>query len=171
MLDRVQLADASQHQLFRGDWAAKKHLRRETNQKKLVYLKHTSITLSTFVQNCGKYELCQICFSLYSASILLLLALALLTPVLFLFTGCSSMDVLVTSSINALNGTTVKISCLFTSCYKMDPTKFAMNWTYQESLNDTEEMVKWIIFMQIGRLHLKTISLLWTLSLSLSLPS
>lgn len=60
------------------------------------------------------------------------------------------MDVLVTNNINALNGTTVKISCLFTSCYKMDPTKFAMNWTYQESLNDTEEMVKWIIFTQIG---------------------
>uniref|UniRef100_A0A667ZGX1 Sodium channel, voltage-gated, type II, beta n=1 Tax=Myripristis murdjan TaxID=586833 RepID=A0A667ZGX1_9TELE len=53
---------------------------------------------------------------------------------------CSSMDVLVASKINALNGTTVKISCTFTSCYKMDVTKFAMNWTYQETLNDTEEM-------------------------------
>lgn len=56
--------------------------------------------------------------------------------------GCSCMDVLVASKINALNGTTVKISCTFTSCYKMDITKFAMNWTYQETLNDTEEMVK-----------------------------
>ncbi|CAK6965216.1 sodium channel subunit beta-2 isoform X2 [Scomber scombrus] len=54
--------------------------------------------------------------------------------------GCSSMDVLVANKINALNGTTVKITCTFTSCYKMDVTKFAMNWTYQESLNDTEEM-------------------------------
>lgn len=62
---------------------------------------------------------------------------------MFLFTGCSAMDVLVASKINALNGTTVKISCTFTSCYKMDITKFAMNWTYQESLNDTEELVKW----------------------------
>ncbi|XP_074497802.1 sodium channel regulatory subunit beta-2 [Sebastes fasciatus] len=54
--------------------------------------------------------------------------------------GCSSMDVLVPNSINALNGTTVKIPCTFNSCYKMDPAKFVMNWTYQESLNDTEEM-------------------------------
>uniref|UniRef100_A0AAX7T797 Ig-like domain-containing protein n=1 Tax=Astatotilapia calliptera TaxID=8154 RepID=A0AAX7T797_ASTCA len=54
--------------------------------------------------------------------------------------GCSSMDVIVASSINALNGTTVKISCVFTSCYKMDVTKFAMNWTYQETLNDTQEL-------------------------------
>ncbi len=58
------------------------------------------------------------------------------------FAGCSSMDVTVANNINALNGTTVKIPCIFTSCYKIDTTKFAMNWTYQETLNDTEEMVK-----------------------------
>uniref|UniRef100_A0A671XNB5 Sodium channel, voltage-gated, type II, beta n=1 Tax=Sparus aurata TaxID=8175 RepID=A0A671XNB5_SPAAU len=57
--------------------------------------------------------------------------------------GCSSMDVNVASSINALNGTTVKIACVFTSCYKMDTAKFDMNWTYQETANDTEEMVMW----------------------------
>ncbi|KAL7849559.1 hypothetical protein SRHO_G00211820 [Serrasalmus rhombeus] len=51
-----------------------------------------------------------------------------------------SMDVLVAQQINALNGTMVRISCSFTSCYRLDPTKFAMNWTYQETLNDTEEM-------------------------------
>lgn len=56
------------------------------------------------------------------------------------------MDVLVANNINALNGTTVKIPCTFTSCYKMDAIKFAMNWTYQESLNDTEEMVRWQIY-------------------------
>ncbi|KAM8853824.1 sodium channel regulatory subunit beta-2 isoform 2-T2 [Synchiropus picturatus] len=55
--------------------------------------------------------------------------------------GCLAMDVIVPSSINALNGTTVKIPCTFTSCYKMDVTRFAMNWTYQESSNDTEETV------------------------------
>ncbi|KAM4627956.1 sodium channel regulatory subunit beta-2 [Polymixia lowei] len=54
--------------------------------------------------------------------------------------GCSSMDVLVASEINALNGSTIKISCVFTSCYKMYTSKFTMNWTYQETLNDTEEM-------------------------------
>uniref|UniRef100_UPI0037E80080 sodium channel subunit beta-2 isoform X1 n=2 Tax=Semicossyphus pulcher TaxID=241346 RepID=UPI0037E80080 len=65
---------------------------------------------------------------------------AALLVLLLSLSGCSSMDVLVSSKINALNGTTVKIPCTFTSCYKMDPIKFAMNWTYQESLNDTEEM-------------------------------
>lgn len=62
-------------------------------------------------------------------------------PLLLLWlSGCSSMDVTVASNINALNGTTVRIPCIFTSCYKMEASKFAMNWTYQESLNDTEEM-------------------------------
>ncbi|XP_044058886.1 sodium channel subunit beta-2 [Siniperca chuatsi] len=65
---------------------------------------------------------------------------AALLLLLLSLSGCSSMDVLVPNNINALNGTTVKIPCTFTSCYKMDATKFAMNWTYQESLNDTEEM-------------------------------
>lgn len=57
------------------------------------------------------------------------------------FSGCSSMDVLVPSYINALNGTTATIPCTFTSCYKIDLTKFGMNWTYQETHNDTEEKV------------------------------
>ncbi|KAG7226086.1 hypothetical protein INR49_018697 [Caranx melampygus] len=67
-----------------------------------------------------------------------LLSLSALLLLLSL-SGCSSMDVIVSNYINALNGTTVKITCTFTSCYKMDTTKFSMNWTYQESLNDTEE--------------------------------
>lgn len=54
----------------------------------------------------------------------------------------TSMDVLVPALINALNGSDVKISCTFTSCYKLDPSKFAMNWTYQETSNSTEEMVR-----------------------------
>ncbi|CAB1347618.1 unnamed protein product [Coregonus sp. 'balchen'] len=52
----------------------------------------------------------------------------------------SSMDVLVHNQINVLNGTMVRIQCIFTSCYKMDVNKFAMNWTYQENTNETEEM-------------------------------
>ncbi|XP_030633815.1 sodium channel regulatory subunit beta-2 [Chanos chanos] len=52
----------------------------------------------------------------------------------------ASMDVLVSHQINALNGTMVKIPCSFTSCYKVDPSKFAMNWTYQQDQNDTHEM-------------------------------
>lgn len=83
------------------------------------------------------------CFNPDCTDILLLFVLAVVcNPLLFLLVGCSSMDVLVANYINALNGTTVKIPCTFTSCYKMDITKFSMNWTYQETLNDTEEMVK-----------------------------
>lgn len=67
---------------------------------------------------------------LLGALLLLLLSLS----------GCYSMDVIVPPTIDALNGTTIKIPCTFTSCYKMDVTKFAMNWTYQETVNDTEEM-------------------------------
>ncbi|XP_034024018.1 sodium channel subunit beta-2 [Thalassophryne amazonica] len=62
------------------------------------------------------------------------------TALLLLLSGCSSMDVTIPSNINALNGTTVKIPCTFTSCYKMDAVNFAMNWTYQETHNDTEEI-------------------------------
>ncbi|KAM8902467.1 sodium channel regulatory subunit beta-2 isoform 2-T2 [Spinachia spinachia] len=61
---------------------------------------------------------------------------------LLLSSGCSSMDVIMPNSMNALNGTTIKIPCTFTSCYKMDPNMFVMNWTYQETLNDTEEMIE-----------------------------
>uniref|UniRef100_A0A3P9A0A6 Ig-like domain-containing protein n=1 Tax=Esox lucius TaxID=8010 RepID=A0A3P9A0A6_ESOLU len=52
----------------------------------------------------------------------------------------SSMDVLYHSQITVLNGTVVSFQCTFTSCYKMDVNKFAMNWTYQENFNATEEM-------------------------------
>lgn len=51
--------------------------------------------------------------------------------------------------LNALNGTMIKISCTFTSCYKLDISKFAMNWTYQETKNDTEEMVSHLSFYPI----------------------
>uniref|UniRef100_A0A8C6SNC4 Sodium channel, voltage-gated, type II, beta n=1 Tax=Neogobius melanostomus TaxID=47308 RepID=A0A8C6SNC4_9GOBI len=73
---------------------------------------------------------------LLSALLLLLLSLS----------GCYSMDVLVPTSINALNGTMIKIPCTFTSCYKMDAAKFVMNWSYQEGVNDTRDM-----FMQYDK--------------------
>ncbi|KAL4647308.1 sodium channel subunit beta-2 [Arapaima gigas] len=66
--------------------------------------------------------------------------LLLMLALLMMESPVSSMDVLVTHKINALNGTTVKLACTFTSCYKVDNSKFAMNWTYQETFNDTEEM-------------------------------
>ncbi|CAL8361160.1 unnamed protein product [Merluccius merluccius] len=61
---------------------------------------------------------------------------------LLLLNGCSGMDVIMANGqkVDALNGTIVKISCIFVSCYKMEPAKFAMNWTYQVTKNDTEEM-------------------------------
>ncbi|XP_048837332.1 sodium channel subunit beta-2 isoform X2 [Brienomyrus brachyistius] len=52
----------------------------------------------------------------------------------------SSMDVTVPSKVIALNGTTARLPCTFTSCYKIDINRFAMNWTYKETLNDTEEI-------------------------------
>ncbi|XP_077422475.1 sodium channel regulatory subunit beta-2 isoform X2 [Vanacampus margaritifer] len=54
--------------------------------------------------------------------------------------GCSSMDVIVASKINVMNGSDIRIQCTFTSCYKIDTNKFVMNWTYHESINDTERM-------------------------------
>lgn len=63
------------------------------------------------------------------------------------------MDVIVPNRIDALNGTTVIIPCTFTSCYKMDLTKFAMNWTYQETTNDTEEMVTWLVLTSVSSLN------------------
>lgn len=58
------------------------------------------------------------------------------------FTACLGMDITGFNYIIALNGTTVKIPCIFTSCYKIDVTHFSMNWTYQESLNGSEQKVK-----------------------------
>nr|XP_055052004.1 sodium channel subunit beta-2 isoform X1 [Misgurnus anguillicaudatus] len=68
------------------------------------------------------------------------LKLSSVAMVIFLAFPANSMDVLVPQQINALNGTKIKIPCTFTSCYKLDPSKFAMNWTYQETINSTEEM-------------------------------
>ena len=85
--------------------------------------------------------------NLISSYKLQFLLVLVLLPLLFLFfvLGCASMDVLVPSVINALNGSSVKIPCTFTSCYKMDVNTFIMNWTYRETLNDTREMVKWLV--------------------------
>lgn len=63
------------------------------------------------------------------------------------------MDVIVAKQITALNGTNVKISCIFTSCYQVDEGKFAMNWSYQETGNDTKEM-----FMVFQKKKMETVS-------------
>ncbi|XP_061684374.1 sodium channel subunit beta-2 [Syngnathoides biaculeatus] len=51
------------------------------------------------------------------------------------------MDVIVPTKINVMNGSDIKIPCTFTSCYKIDANKFVMNWTYHESVNDTERVL------------------------------
>ncbi|XP_024863350.1 sodium channel subunit beta-2 isoform X2 [Kryptolebias marmoratus] len=79
---------------------------------------------------------------------------AALLLLLLSLSACSSMDVLVLSNITALNGTTVTIPCTFTSCYKIDLTKFGMNWTYQETKNDTEEK-----FMHYNRKRMQALPL------------
>lgn len=56
------------------------------------------------------------------------------------------MDINAPSPINALNGTTVRISCIFISCYKIDLTQFNMNWTYQETSNHSEEKVNQLFY-------------------------
>ncbi|XP_042199783.1 sodium channel subunit beta-2 isoform X2 [Callorhinchus milii] len=53
---------------------------------------------------------------------------------------CFSMEVTVPATIIRLNGTSVKLSCTFNSCYKVDNKQFTLNWTYQECSNCTEEL-------------------------------
>ncbi|XP_065594388.1 sodium channel subunit beta-2 [Cyrtonyx montezumae] len=50
------------------------------------------------------------------------------------------MEVMAPPIINALNGTSVKLSCTFNSCYKVENKQFSLNWTYQECKNCSEEL-------------------------------
>nr|XP_061796874.1 sodium channel subunit beta-2-like [Nerophis lumbriciformis] len=65
--------------------------------------------------------------------------LLLLLMIMLSVSGCLSMDVIMPSKIDAKNGSDIKIPCTFTSCYKIDTKQFIMNWTYHESINDTEQ--------------------------------
>lgn len=51
------------------------------------------------------------------------------------------MEVMAPTTINALNGSSVKLSCTFNSCYKVENKQFSLNWTYQECRNCSEELV------------------------------
>uniref|UniRef100_A0A8C5I7R5 Uncharacterized protein n=1 Tax=Junco hyemalis TaxID=40217 RepID=A0A8C5I7R5_JUNHY len=51
------------------------------------------------------------------------------------------MEVMAPPIINALNGSSVKLSCTFNSCYKVENKQFSLNWTYQECSNCSEELV------------------------------
>ncbi|KAM6334596.1 sodium channel subunit beta-2 [Rissa tridactyla] len=50
------------------------------------------------------------------------------------------MEVMAPATINALNGSSVKLSCTFNSCYKVENKQFSLNWTYQECDNCSEEL-------------------------------
>ncbi|XP_074071264.1 sodium channel regulatory subunit beta-2 isoform X1 [Macrotis lagotis] len=54
--------------------------------------------------------------------------------------AASSMEVTVPMTLNVLNGTTVRLTCTFNSCYTVNNKQFSLNWTYQECKNCTEEM-------------------------------
>ncbi|XP_043936805.1 sodium channel subunit beta-2 [Protopterus annectens] len=58
----------------------------------------------------------------------------------------SSMEVTVLPKVSVLNGTTARLSCTFTSCYKPDNNLLNMNWTYRGCINCSEEM-----FLQFKR--------------------
>lgn len=64
--------------------------------------------------------------------------------ILMMGSPVSCMDVTVTQKLNALNGSQVKLSCSFISCYKVDTSKFTMNWTYTELPENTTK----ILFMR-----------------------
>ncbi|NXL64970.1 SCN2B protein, partial [Chordeiles acutipennis] len=50
------------------------------------------------------------------------------------------MEVMAPTIISALNGSSVKLSCTFNSCYKVENKQFSLNWTYQECRNCSEEL-------------------------------
>ncbi|XP_075460329.1 sodium channel regulatory subunit beta-2 isoform X1 [Ascaphus truei] len=49
------------------------------------------------------------------------------------------MEVSVPSTVYALNGSDIRLTCSFNSCYKMDNKLFSMNWTYRSCENCSEE--------------------------------
>ncbi|NXI56068.1 SCN2B protein, partial [Chloroceryle aenea] len=63
-----------------------------------------------------------------------------LSLLLSLAPAALSMEVMAPATINALNGSSVKLSCTFNSCYKVENKQFSLNWTYQECSNCSEEL-------------------------------
>ncbi|XP_048369434.1 sodium channel subunit beta-2 isoform X2 [Sphaerodactylus townsendi] len=52
-----------------------------------------------------------------------------------------AMEVTAPMTINALNGSSVRLACTFNSCYQVVEKQFALNWTYQECWNCSEMML------------------------------
>lgn len=51
------------------------------------------------------------------------------------------MELMAPATVYALNGSSIRLSCTFNSCYQVDKKQFSLNWTYQTCQNCTEEMV------------------------------
>lgn len=65
---------------------------------------------------------------------LLLLLLLLLGP-----SGGLGMEIMAPPTILALNGSSVRLTCTFNSCYQVEKKQFSLNWTYQGCENCTED--------------------------------
>lgn len=51
------------------------------------------------------------------------------------------MEIMAPHTILALNGSSVRLSCTFNSCYRVEKKQFSLNWTYQECDNCSEDAV------------------------------
>uniref|UniRef100_A0A8C5SE71 receptor protein-tyrosine kinase n=1 Tax=Laticauda laticaudata TaxID=8630 RepID=A0A8C5SE71_LATLA len=65
------------------------------------------------------------------------LQLLLLFPLVLNMLG---MELMAPTTLYALNGSSIRFSCTFHSCYQVDKKQFSLNWTYQTCQNCTEEM-------------------------------
>ncbi|XP_062995132.1 sodium channel subunit beta-2 [Elgaria multicarinata webbii] len=65
----------------------------------------------------------------------------LLALLLALVPGSPAMEVTAPATIYALNGSSIRLSCTFNSCYQVEKKQFSLNWTYQRCDNCTEEPI------------------------------
>ncbi|KAF7235384.1 Sodium channel subunit beta-2 [Varanus komodoensis] len=49
------------------------------------------------------------------------------------------MEVMTPPTMYALNGSSIRLSCTFSSCYQVEKKQFSLNWTYQRCDNCSEE--------------------------------
>ncbi|XP_013911329.1 PREDICTED: sodium channel subunit beta-2 [Thamnophis sirtalis] len=67
-------------------------------------------------------------------------ALQLLLLLFPLALNTLGMEMTAVTPVYALNGSSIRLTCTFNSCYQVDKKQFSMNWTYQTCQNCTEEM-------------------------------
>ncbi|XP_053125669.1 sodium channel subunit beta-2 [Hemicordylus capensis] len=49
------------------------------------------------------------------------------------------MEVMAPATIGALNGSSIRLTCTFNSCYQVEKKHFSLNWTYQGCSNCSED--------------------------------